>query len=265
MAKWKHQIFATSLLLLNLVAFNSYAATSEEPRTFNPKDPYEPFNRVMYHFNDLFDKLLLKPVATFYNIVVPKPITKGISNIFSNIDNIPTIANDILQFNFYQAASDTWRLAINTTVGIGGFFDVAASLGLERNYEDLGLTLARWGWVNSNYLVVPFLGPTTVRDVLAWPVNYQYLTVYPYVYPIALRYQIYITSIVSMRAELLRYSDVLDNVSFDKYVFMRDAFLQRRVYKIDRNKRLGDPYLSSNISENDNTETEVPKLYWHRS
>jgi phospholipid-binding lipoprotein MlaA len=258
MAKWKHQIAcAVGILLVSCVAISN-AFADEEVRTFNPKDPYEPFNRVMWRFNDLFDKLILKPAATLYNTIVPKPIAKGINNIFSNIDTIPTVANDILQFNLYQASSDAWRLILNSTIGIGGFFDVATPLGLESNYEDLGLTLARWGWKQSNYLVIPFLGPTTVRDAAAWPVNYQYLTIYPYIPRVSTRYQIYLVGLVSKRASILRYESVIEQASLDKYVFMRNAFLQRRAYLIDRNKRLGDPYLASNAeNDNDNADTET--------
>lgn len=216
----------------------------------NPEDPYEPFNRVMFTFNDWVDKLVLKPVATVYNAVFPKPVTKCFSNFYSNIDNVPTIINDVLQFNFYQATSDTWRLLINSTVGILGLFDVATHIGLEPNSEDFGLTLARWGYEKSNYLVLPFLGPQTVRDAISWPINYQYMTIYPAINPISARYQLYTAGIVVRRAELLRYQDVFQQATLDKYVFMRNAYMQRRAYLIERNKQLGDPYLNKTSLEN---------------
>lgn len=212
----------------------------------NPKDPYEKFNRVMYRFNDVLDKLLIKPVATVYNAVLPKPVIKSIGNFFSNVDMVPTIANDLLQANFYQATSDTWRLIINTTAGVIGLFDVAGEIGLERNSEDLGLTFAHWGYSNSNYIVLPFLGPSTVRDMLATPINYQFLTVYPSIYPVTARYEIYGLGLLSRRAELLRYENVMEQAALDKYIFMRDAYMQRRAYLIQRNKELGDPYLDKN-------------------
>jgi phospholipid-binding lipoprotein MlaA len=215
-------------------------------RTVNPADPYEPFNRVMFNFNDYIDRWVLKPIATVYNKVMPKPLAKGINNIFSNIDNIPTVINDVLQANFYQATSDAWRFAVNTTVGIGGFFDVAQHIGLDPNAEDLGLTFAHWGWKDSNYLVLPFLGPSTVRDGVAWPINYEYFTIYPYINPWGTRYAIYGVSLISKRAELLHYGDVMDQAALDRYVFMRDAYLQSRAYRIERNKQLGDPYLVKN-------------------
>jgi phospholipid-binding lipoprotein MlaA len=241
MMQWKYgRVLISSVVVLSLLSHTGYANSSKQ---VNPKDPYEPFNRVMYDFNDFVDNAVLKPVARFYNKIMPKPLSKGIGNFFFNLDTIPTVINDLLQANFYQTVSDTWRLGINTTVGIGGLFDVADRMGLERNSEDLGLTFARWGYKNSNYLVLPFLGPSTVRDAIAWPVNYEYFTVYPYIYPIRDRYALYGLSVVSKRAELLRFEGVMQQAALDKYVFMRDAYMQRRAYQIERNEQLGDPYL----------------------
>jgi phospholipid-binding lipoprotein MlaA len=246
------QLLLTCFYLLSLL-FSTHCLAAES-RTVNPADPYEPFNRVMFNFNDFIDRAILKPVAIAYNKVVPKFLAKGINNMFSNIDTIPTVTNDVLQVNFYQAASDTWRFTLNSTVGIAGFFDVAQHVGLEPNAEDLGLTLARWGWKNSDYLVLPFLGPTTVRDGIAWPVNYEYFTVYPYINSVGIRYGIYGVGLVSKRAELLRFGDVMDQAALDKYVFMRDAYLQSRTYRIERNEQLGDPYLVKNKLESPSEE-----------
>lgn len=212
----------------------------------NPKDPYEGFNRVMFDFNEFLDKTVLKPVANLYLKIVPKPLVKGLSNVYRNIDNVPTILNDLLQANFYQATSDAWRLTINTTIGIGGLFDVAQRMGLEPNYEDFGLTLARWGYLNSSYLVIPFMGPSTIRDALSMPVNYYGLSIYPYIQPDSARYGIYFGGIVVRRADYMRYEALMQQISLDKYAFMRDAYLQRRNYLIQRNDELSDPYLAKN-------------------
>ena len=229
-----------SLLLIGLsMSCNAIAAD-------NPNDPYEKFNRVMYVFNETFDMLVLRPVSTLYLKIMPKPLTKGVGNFFNNIDNIPTVINDVLQGNIYQATSDSWRFAINSTIGILGFFDVASLMGLEPNAEDFGLTLARWGYKNSNYLVVPFLGPSTVRDAIAWPINYEYFTVYPYIYPVKARYAIYSVGVVSRRADFIRFQGVFAQAAVDKYAFMRDAYMQRRAYLIERNQELSDPYLEKN-------------------
>jgi len=230
-------------IAFSLVFCSAFADT--QTIYINPKDPYEKFNRVMFTFNDTLDKCILKPVATLYDKIVPKPLNKGVGNFFNNIDTIPTIANDILQGNIYQATNDIWRLALNSTVGVVGFFDVATPIGLEPNTEDLGLTFARWGYTNSNYLVIPFLGPTTVRDAIAFPINYYAFTIYPYINPPRDRYRIYILGVVDKRADLLHFQSVFEQVAIDKYVFMRDAYMQRRNYLIQRNKELSDPYLSN--------------------
>ncbi len=206
-------------------------------------DPYEHFNRAMFRFNEGVDGCVLKPIARLYTAVTPPPVSKCIAQFFSNIDMVPTVLNDVLQGSIYQATSDTWRFAINTTVGVLGLFDPASNIGLEPNFEDLGLTFARWGFKDSNYLVIPFLGPGTVRDQLAWWPNYEYLTIYPYINPMRARYEIYFTDLVVGRAEMLRYENVLQKVALDKYTFIRDAYMQHRNYQIQRNEELGDPYL----------------------
>lgn len=222
------------------------AQAQEQPQpvyTITSADPYEKFNRIMYNFNDLLDRAILKPIATVYEKIMPKPVAKGISHMFYNIDTIPTVINDLLQANFYQATSDAWRLGINSTIGIVGFFDVASHMGLEPNKEDFGLTLAKWGYKNSNYLVLPFYGPSTPRDTIGMPVDYFLFSIYPHIYPPRSRYEVYGLGVVVRRADLLRYQNVFEQAAVDKYVFLRDAYMQRRAYLIQRNKELGDPYL----------------------
>lgn len=258
----KHWLLTVTILLFSIFTTTSVLAADQPVRKVNPVDPYEPFNRVMFRFNDAFDTVILRPAATLYIKIVPRPLAKGISNFFSNIDTIPTVLNDVLQINIYQATSDAWRLLLNSTIGILGFFDVATPMGLERNSEDLGLTFAQWGWKQSNYLVIPFLGPSTVRDTVAWPINYQYMTIYPYINPVRDRYAFYSVNVVSKRADYLRFQNVMEQAALDKYVFLRDAYMQRRAYQIKRNKELDDPYLSNNDlveknnDNNDSTQTE---------
>lgn len=224
------------------------------------RDPLEPINRVTYKFNDTVDHLVLKPLATLYNKIMPKPLVTGFNNFYSNLDMVPTVLNDLLQFNFYQATSDAWRLGINSTVGIGGFFDVATRIGLEPNSEDFGLTLARWGYTDSIYLVVPFIGPCTVRDTAGFFVNYYYLSVYPYVQPPKYQWGLYLWGALVRRADLLQYEDFMQEAAIDKYVFMRDAYFQHRNYLIERNKQLGDPYLNKNKLEETPQEAHTEVL-----
>lgn len=220
----------------------------------NPKDPYEKLNRAIFAFNDVFDNAIVEPVARLYNKIIPKPLNKGISNFYTNIDMIPTVLNDLMQANFYQASNDSWRFIINSTAGVLGFFDVGSNIGLEPNNEDFGLTLAQWGYKNSSYLVIPFLGPCTIRDGIGFFVNYEYLSIYPYINPPNYRYRFYFFGVVERRADLLRFQSVMEEAALDKYVFLRDAYLQRRAYLIQRNEELGDPYLKKNQDNDDNDD-----------
>lgn len=232
---WQGSVILILCLLLNCT---TVFAGCKVVRSTNPDDPYEHFNRAMFCFNDQVDRFILRPIATVYNVFLPHPVTKALSNFFSNIDNVPTIINDVLQFNFYQAICDSWRLYFNSTIGILGFFDVASHMGLPPNCEDFGLTLARWGYVNSNYLVLPFIGPTTIRDGIAWPINYEFMTIYPYIHPLRTRYILFGTSVIVKRADLLRYDNVFQQAALDKYVFIRNAYMQRRAFLIERNQQL---------------------------
>lgn len=239
MQKKCYNNFIVALILF--VILGSLTSAASASQCCNPKDPYENFNRSMYRFNDWLDRYILKPTATVYNTVVPKPLAKGLSNFFSNIDMVPTICNDLLQGNFYRATSDTWRFGINTTAGILGFFDVAACIGLEPNYQDLGLTWAHWGYRNSNYLVLPFYGPSTFRDAMAMPFNYTYLSLYPYIQPTKDQLMLYGVGVVVRRADLLCYEDFMQQAAVDKYTFIRDAYMQHRNYLIERNKHYCPP------------------------
>lgn len=214
----------------------------------NPDDPLEPLNRFTFQLNEVLDKLILKPAASLYGAVVPKPLAKGIGNFFDNFYTPATIINDLLQGNIYQFASDSWRFAINTTVGVLGFFDVASNIGLEPNSEDVGLTFAYWGYKKSTYLILPIFGPSTIRDAVGL-MGYYYMTPYPYINDVATRYEIYGVDITNRRANLLHYQGVLDQAALDKYTFMRNAYMQRRAYQIERNYELGNPYLKKNEDE----------------
>lgn len=198
-------------------------------------DPYEGFNRIMFDFNDRVDTTVLKPVATFYNKIMPRPLNEGIHNIYNNLNNLPTIANDLLQLHFHQLASDVWRFGINSTIGIGGIFDVAGRMNLQQYNNDFGLTLARYGYTNSNYLVLPFFGPNTVRDGIGIPVDYYGFSIYPYVEPPSARYELYGVGVIDKRAQLLQYQQVFEEAALDKYVFVRNAYLHRRAFQIDQN------------------------------
>jgi|GEM_PF-564215 phospholipid-binding lipoprotein MlaA len=212
--------------------------------TSSPKDPLEPINRFIFGFNEQFDKLIFKPVAELYNKIVPRPMNIALDDFFNNLAEMPVIINDLLQANFYQATSDGWRLAINSTVGIGGIFDFASDAGLEKNDQGFGLTLAKWGYVQSNYFVVPFIGPSTIRDTISIPVYY-YTTVFPLIDNVPVRNTMLGLRYVDLRARLLRFQSVYDQIAIDPYVFMRSAYLQRRAYQIKRVSELDNPYTNA--------------------
>lgn len=222
-----------SFLLISLFLFflNGKALAYTE----TVRDPFESFNRIMFNFNEILDKALLKPIAKLYLKIMPRPLTKGISNFFVNLDGVPTTINDLLQAKFYQATNDAWRLLINSTIGVAGFFDVAQEIGLPRHSEDFGLTMAHWGFRNASYLVLPFFGPSTTRDAIGFYLNYNYLSVYPYIEPTRVRYELYGLYVISRRADLIRFQNILQQAAVDKYAFVRNAYLQRRAYAIEKN------------------------------
>lgn len=192
-------------------------------------DPWQSYNRKMFAFNDGIDRYFLKPIATTYTKITPVPIRTGVKNVFRNLGEVPSIANGLLQGEFKAAAYDTTRLIVNTTVGIGGIFDVAGRLDLPAtDYEDFGQTLAVWGFRSGPYVVLPILGPSTVRDGLAKPVDW-YTDPLTYVDHNQTSYAIKAVNIVNIRAQLL---PLEASISGDKYEFIRDAYLQRRAFLI---------------------------------
>ncbi len=194
-------------------------------------DPLEPLNRQFFAFNMVLDRSLLRPVAKVYDKVVPPYVACRVGNFFDNIDDLTNIANNALQFKLLDAWSDCWRFAFNTTFGLLGLYDVATCAGLPKHHQDFGLTLARYGFVNSMYLMVPFFGPSTLRDTIGWTVDWRYLSPWPYIRPNSLRYGLYGLRLVHKRAGLLAADPLIDD-AMDPYLFVRDAYLQRRECEI---------------------------------
>jgi phospholipid-binding lipoprotein MlaA len=198
----------------------------------NPADPYESFNRKVYQFNLTADKAVLKPAATVYKTLVPGFVRKGINNAFNNLDMVPSVANDILQAEGKSAIKDTWRFAINSTLGVGGLFDVAQTMGLPAHYNDLGLTFAKWGDKKSPYLVLPLLGPSTLRDGSGMLFQFTLWSPYVYMNNDALAYGLAGLRYIDLRTQLLDSERLMDE-ALDKYSFIRDAYLQHRTYQIN--------------------------------
>ncbi len=193
----------------------------------NPKDPLEPMNRSISRFNDTLDDNVLKPVATGYRDYTPDLIQTGVRNVFNNLSDISSTVNNGLQLKGRQTASSFMRVAVNTTFGVYGIFDVATAIKLERYPEDFGQTLGFWGVGSGPYVVLPLLGPSTVRDTAGLPVDFA-------LDPISnldnskIRTEAQGLRIVDKRASYLAAVNILGEASIDKYAFLRDAYLQRR-------------------------------------
>lgn len=193
----------------------------------NPRDPAEGFNRAMFAFNEGVDKAVIKPAAKAYDAVLPTPVRTGVSNFFANLQDLWIAINNLLQGKPRQAVSDVGRFAINSTIGIVGLFDIASEAGLEKHDEDFGQTLGRWGVGDGAYLVLPFIGPRTVRDTFGYALDAWVDPVWR-VDDIPTRNILVATRVVSIRADLLPADKPLQDAALDKYSYIRDAYLQRR-------------------------------------
>jgi len=217
----------------------------------NPLDPWEPMNRGTTQFNDGVDAMLLKPVATMYQRHVPPIMRTGVSNFFGNVSDVWSFVNSVLQLHLQDAADNFARVQTNTVWGIFGIFDVASDLNIERHREDFGQTLGRWGVGSGPYLVLPLLGPSTLRDTVALPVDWRGDLV-SLIDPTSARNATSALRAVHLRASLLRATNVLDEAALDKYSFTRDAHLQRRralIYDADDPRRDVPPPLPKDDAE----------------
>lgn len=228
-----------------LILTGVFAASCEaNAKAVSTKDPFGPFNRAMYAFNDGLDHLILKPIAEAYTHIAPQPLVTGIHNFYNNLDTLPTIGNDLLQADLHQSITDTSRFLINTSLGILGFLDVSKLMGIPDNSEDMGLTFARWGWTSSTYVVLPFFGPSTMRDALGKPID-NYMSVYPYINDVTFRNRLNAMGVVNTRANLLQLQGVIAEAALDPYVFQRNAYLQHRNYLIERNTQLNNQHYAA--------------------
>ncbi len=191
-------------------------------------DPWESFNRPMYIFNEKLDKYVAKPLAQGYQAVTPAPVDRGVTRFFANLDDVQIALNNLLQFKFRAALSDVGRFGINSTLGILGFLDVATGMGLEKHEEDLGQTLGRWGFPSGPYLVLPVLGPSSVRDAVGFAGDWMVNPIFVEIDTAAVRWSLYGVRYVDRRADLLKVSRVLQSAALDPYSFVRDSYLQRR-------------------------------------
>jgi phospholipid-binding lipoprotein MlaA len=209
----------------------------------NPRDPWEPMNRSVSQFNDGVDAMVLKPVATVYRQAVPPLIRTGVANFFGNLGDAWSFVNSLLQFKLQNAEENFARFHINTMFGIFGIFDVASELNIEKHSEDFGQTLGHWGVPAGPYLVLPFFGPSTLRDTAALPIDRRFDLVQT-IDPYGARTAAYVLRAVEKRSTLIRVGNVLEEAALDKYSFTRDAHLQRRraeVYEREDDPRAQTP------------------------
>jgi len=203
--------------------------------TTMPGDPLEHYNRSMLGFNDAVDRVALQPLAMTYREVVPDVVQTGVYNFFGNLGDIWTAVNNLLQGKVAHGVQDIMRVVVNTTFGIGGLIDISSQAGMEKHYQDFGTTLGVWGVPSGPFVMLPVLGPSTLRDTAALPLDWEG-DVWMQVNPKSLRYSGYMLRTVDMRASLLDASGLLEDAALDRYAFVRDGFMQRRASKIERSK-----------------------------
>lgn len=193
------------------------------------EDPWEGWNRKIFIFNDFLDRWALRPVAVGYQKVTGRQVRRGVRNVFNNLGEGKNLANNLLQAKFHDAGVDTARFMFNTSFGVLGIFDVATRMGLQRNDEDFGQTLGKWGVPSGPYVMLPLLGPSTLRDAPALVPDY-YSTVYPYMRHDRPRYGMTGLEMVSRRESLLAAEAMIGGG--DRYRFVRNAWLQSREYRV---------------------------------
>jgi phospholipid-binding lipoprotein MlaA len=226
----------------------------------NPDDPYEASNRAIYRVNNVLDKLFLKPPARLYNAITPAPVRAGINNFYLNINLIPSVVNDLLQTEWTYALKDTWRFIINSTLGLGGIGDPASSTcQLPPHSNDLGLTFAKWGDKKSPFIMIPLLGPSTIRDGMGLLFNYTLFSPYPYIPQDTIIYGLLGFRYIDLRAQMLDTEKLMDE-SLDPYAFLRDAYLQNRNFLItgETQDTSGMLYVDDEASNNPNPLTSTP-------
>ena len=218
-------------IVLTLAAASTLAGCATGP---NPRDPYEKFNRKMFAFNDTVDRVALKPAASAYKQVLPTFVQTGVSNFFGNLSDLWTGVNNLMQGKGADGLSDLTRFSLNSTFGLAGLLDIGSEAGLPKHNEDFGQTLGAWGVAPGPYLMLPLLGPSTVRDALVVPVD---IAADPWAYKHPVGWRNFGTAVraVDQRAAVLDASNLMEEAALDRYEFIRDGFLQRRLSRITDN------------------------------
>ena len=203
----------------------------------NPADPMEPLNRAVFNFNDGLDRALIKPVATVYSTAVPSLVQTGVGNFFGNISDVWSAANNLLQFKPKEAIETFLRVGVNTVFGFAGVLDIGTEMRLAKNRQDFGQTLGVWGINPGPYVVLPILGPSSLRDTVGTVVDTN-VDLVGNLRDVPLRNSLQATRIVDKRAELLDATNALDQAALDRYAFARDVYLKRRASSIGKQEEV---------------------------
>jgi len=231
------------LLALSLVAMMFGCASIPAGVPPSPDDPWESFNRSVFEFNEGLDKYVLKPVVSGYRFVLPEFIREGVYNFFSNYNDIYTALNNLLQGKPDFAFNDLMRVVVNTTIGLGGLIDLATPGGLEKHKEDFGQTFGVWGIPSGPYVVLPFFGPSSVRDTFGTVADLETDYLFKYIPNVGLRNSLTGLRVVNARNTYYEAGDLLDGAAIDKYSFLRDAYIQRRKYQINEGRDDEEPQM----------------------
>lgn len=221
---------ASALALMCLLAFSG-SALADNHETGDPRDPWESYNRAVYGFNKGLDSILLKPAAEAYDAIAPEAVDQGVTNFFSNVGDIRNCFNNFLQGKPDEAVNSLARLAINSTVGLLGLVDVATEIGIKKSEEDFGQTLGAGGTEPGPYFVLPFLGPSTVRDTVAKPVDFA-LNPFTWAGDSEFRAAVLGAQVIDYRAGLLDTEEAVEGITEDEYTLVRNAYLDQRQFEV---------------------------------
>jgi phospholipid-binding lipoprotein MlaA len=244
-----------SLLSFGLLLLLGCAALPPGKR--DPRDPWERMNRATYRFNDKFDRAIAQPVARGYRKATPHFVQTGVTNFFDNAEYPIVIVNDLLQGQFKPFLSDTGRLLLNTTIGIGGLMDPATAVGLEKNDREFGQTFGKWGIRPGPYFVIPFLGPSDVRDTFGVVAN-TYADPLTYLHNVYWKYGLWALRKIDTRAHFLDAQGALDS-AYDPYAFLRNVYLQHRDFKVNGGQSGNEEQLEQKLLEESGEDQQMPE------
>jgi phospholipid-binding lipoprotein MlaA len=244
-----------SLLSFGLLLLLGCAALPPGKR--NPRDPWERMNRATYRFNDTLDRAIAQPVARGYRKVTPQFAQTGVSHFFDNLEYPIVMVNDLLQGQFKSFVSDTGRLLLNTTLGVGGLLDPATAAGLDKNDRDFGQTLGKWGAGTGPYLVIPFVGPSDIRDAVG-RVGDDFSNPRHYVRNTYVYYGLWLVRTIDTRARLLDAQSALDS-AYDPYAFVRNVYLQHRDFKVHGGQSPNEEQQEQKLLDESAEDQETPE------